>query len=38
MRLKDKVILVPGSTAGIGEGVARKFAREGAFVVVQGTR
>jgi NAD(P)-dependent dehydrogenase (short-subunit alcohol dehydrogenase family) len=36
MRLKDKVILVTGSSTGIGEGMARCFAREGAQVMVHG--
>lgn len=38
MRLKDKVILVTGSTTGIGEAIARRFVSEGARVIVHGTR
>lgn len=39
MRLKDKIILVTGATSGgIGEGMVRVFAREGARVIVHGMR
>jgi NAD(P)-dependent dehydrogenase (short-subunit alcohol dehydrogenase family) len=36
MRLKDKVIIVTGSTQGVGEGIARRFVAEGAKVVLHG--
>lgn len=35
-RLQDKVILVTGSSTGIGEAIARLFVREGALVMVHG--
>jgi NAD(P)-dependent dehydrogenase (short-subunit alcohol dehydrogenase family) len=36
MRLKDKAIIVTGSTTGIGESMARRFVAEGARVLVHG--
>jgi NAD(P)-dependent dehydrogenase (short-subunit alcohol dehydrogenase family) len=36
MRLKDKVVIVTGSTQGGGEGIARRFVAEGALVLVHG--
>jgi 3-oxoacyl-[acyl-carrier protein] reductase len=34
MRLEDKIAIVTGSASGFGEGIARRFAREGARIVV----
>lgn len=34
MRLKDKVAIITGAGSGFGEGIARRFAEEGAKVVV----
>ncbi len=36
MRLKDKVVLVTGSTTGIGEAIARRAVAEGARVMIHG--
>ena len=36
MRLRDKVILITGSTTGIGAAMARHFVREGARVLIHG--
>lgn len=38
LQLTAKRVLVTGSTGGIGEGIAKSFAREGATVVVNGRR
>ncbi len=36
MRLQDQIILITGSTTGIGEHMARRFVREGARVILHG--
>ena len=36
MRLQDKVIVVTGATSGIGKGIARVLAGEGACIVLAG--
>lgn len=36
MRLQDQVILITGSTTGIGEHMARRFVQEGAKVILHG--
>ena len=36
MRLADKVVIVTGSTQGVGEGIARRFVAEGAKVLLHG--
>lgn len=38
MQLQNKVALITGSTTGVGEAIARRFAREGAHVMVHGRR
>jgi len=36
MRLKDKIIVVTGATRGIGSGISRILAQEGAYVILTG--
>ena len=38
MQLKNKIALITGSTTGIGEEIARRFAKEGARVMIHGRR
>jgi len=35
-KLKNKTAIITGSTSGIGEGIAKRFAKEGANVIVSG--
>ena len=37
MKLKDQIILITGSTRGIGKEIATTFAKAGATVIISGT-
>tara|TARA_B100000674_G_scaffold468039_1_gene453581 strand:+ start:178 stop:372 length:195 start_codon:yes stop_codon:yes gene_type:complete len=34
MRLKDKVAIITGSASGFGKGIAEKFSKEGAILIM----
>jgi len=36
MRLQNKVIIITGSTTGIGKAIAMRCAEEGAYVIIHG--
>ncbi|AFY88748.1 MAG: hypothetical protein CLLPBCKN_000803 [Chroococcidiopsis cubana SAG 39.79] len=38
LQLRDKRALITGSSSGIGEGIAKVLAREGAIVVIHGRK
>ena len=38
MNVKDKIVLITGSTRGIGNAIAREFVNNGAKVVICGSR
>ncbi|MEN8229393.1 MAG: SDR family oxidoreductase [Bacteroidota bacterium] len=35
-RLENKTVIITGSTSGIGEGIAKRFAKEGANIIISG--
>ncbi|MCO6752684.1 SDR family NAD(P)-dependent oxidoreductase, partial [Streptomyces sp. IpFD-1.1] len=38
LQLKDKLVLITGSTSGIGKAAAKSFLQEGAAVIVNGRK